>query len=81
MINVYGLENDLETEKIKMYLRHKKADFNVINMEENDVAKSYLLHNTYDACIPIVEFDKKFIHGFKSGKLDRAISLILGTAV
>ncbi len=81
MINVYGLENDLETETIKMYLRHRRANFKVINMEENDGAKAYLLHNTYDACTPIVEFDKKFIHGFKPEKLDKAISLTLGAAI
>lgn len=81
MVNVYGLENDLETEKIKMYLRHRGVDFKIIDMEEEDDAKAYLLHNTYDACIPIVEFDKKFVHGFKPEKLDKIIALTLEVAI
>lgn len=81
MINVYGLENDLETGKVLMHLRRQNAEFNVIDMEENDKAKSYLLHNTYDACVPIVEFDRKFIHGFKPEKLNKAITSTIGEAV
>lgn len=76
MVKVYSFETCPWCDKVKKYLKSKKIDFEVRDIELSDEARDECKKISGDLTVPVTTVDgKNFVLGFDKAKLDSLLGI------
>ncbi len=72
-IKIYITQDNQWCKQLRLWLKKKKYPFEILDLEESDSARDWLLQKSNQMAIPLVEVDDEIIIGYQPEKIEAAV--------